>query len=100
MMPMWKIKKLEVKKTDWGNYHLFYEIENQDGDQVVMWVYMDDEGEIYEVEIVSPRGAYLFFGDDAEDMFRFVERELLKSMWVFKLKDSNVCPIEEEVVEG
>ena len=97
MMPMWKIKKLEGHKDDLGAYDLCYEIEGYGGDQVVMWVYMDEEGEIYEVEIVTPQGAYLFFGDEAKDAFRFVERELLKSVWVVKLKDSNVCSIEEEV---
>jgi len=97
MMPMWKVKKLEGHKDDLGAYDLHYEIEGPGGDKVAMWVYMDEEGEIYEVEIVTPQGAYLFFGDEAKDAFRFVERELLKSVYVFKIKDNNVFPIECEV---
>ena len=93
MISMWKVKRLEGRKDDLGAYDLCYEIEGYGGDQVVMWVYMDEEGEIYEVEIVTPQGAYLFFGDEAKDMFRFVEKELLRSAWVVKLKESKVCPI-------
>lgn len=74
--PVWKAKSVQVPENGW----LYYEIEDHRGDKVEMSVVLDPkDGSIREVLITTARGDYMFFGNEAEAIFDFVEKELLGS---------------------
>jgi hypothetical protein len=88
---LWKVKLL---KSDW-DYEpkwLYYEIEDHRGGMVEMSVLVKGDGSIHEVLITTAGGAYMFFGNEAEAVFDFVEKELLGSSY-----PDDRCDIEEEV---
>ena len=86
---VWKIKSLQ----DCGRGWLYYEIEDHRGDKVEMSVIVKSDGSIHEVLITTKRAAYVCFGNGAEAIFDFVEKELLGSVY-----PDDRCDIEEEVV--
>ena len=85
--PVWKVKTVQ----DCGNGWLYYEIEDHRGDKVEMSVIVKPDGSIHEVLITTSRGAHIFFGNGAEAIFDFVEKELLGSVY-----PDDRCDIEEE----
>ena len=87
--PVWKVKAVQ----GCGNGWLYYEIEDHRGDDVEMSVVVKPDGSINEVLITTSRDAYIFFGNGAEAIFDFVEKELLGSVY-----SDDRCDIEEEVV--
>jgi hypothetical protein len=89
--PVWKVLSVQ----DCGDGWIYYEIEDHRGDRVEMSVIVKDDGSIHEVLITTERDAYMLFGDEAEVIFDFVEKELLGSAY-----SDDRCDIEEEVVEG
>ena len=89
--PIWKVELVQ----DCGHGWLYYEIEDHRGDKVEMSVIVKPDGSIHEVLITTKRDAYIFFGNEAEAIFDFVEKELLGSIY-----PDDRCNIEEEVVKG
>ena len=75
--PVWKVKTVQ----DCGNGWLYYEIKDHRGDGVEMSVIVKPDGSIHEVLITTSRDAYIFFGNGAETIFDFVEKELLGSAY-------------------
>jgi hypothetical protein len=91
--PVWKVRSVQSIGDDGDNWNwLYYEIEDHRGDEVEMSVIVEEDGSIYEVLITTERGAYMFFGNGAEGIFDFVEKELLGSVY-----PDDRCDIEEEV---
>ena len=91
--PVWKVKSIQ-SIWDSGYNWLYYEMEDHRGDSAEMSVIVKPDGSIHEVLITTKRDAYIFFGNEAEAIFDFVEKELLGSVY-----SDYRCDIEEEVVE-
>jgi hypothetical protein len=89
--PVWKVKSIQAIWDGEDNW-LYYEIEDHRGDKVEMSVIVMADGEIYEVLITTKRDAYMFFDNEAETIFDFVEKELLGSAY-----SDDRCDIEHEV---
>ena len=89
--PVWKVKSLR----DCGRGWLYYEIEDHRRDRVEMSVIVKPDGSIHEVLITTKKGDYISFGNGAEAIFDFVEKELLGSVY-----SDDRCDIEEEVAKG
>jgi hypothetical protein len=89
--PVWKVKSIQ-SIWDGGDNWLYYEIEDYRGNNVEMSVIVKPDGGIHEVLITTRRDAYIFFGNEAEAIFDFVEKELLGSVY-----SDDRCDIEEEV---
>jgi len=88
--PVWKVRSVR----DCGDGWLYYEMEDHRGDSAEMSVIVKPDGSIHEVLITTKRDAYIFFGNEAEAIFDFVEKELLGSVY-----SDDRCDIVEEVVE-